>query len=487
MTGEWTDTLRQLERLDFSGKGEGFVESRFLTPLLHCLGYDQHKDYEVVRHGDDDSGFKLHYPPVESGAQRVKHYNPDYAPTIRKKMFWIIEAKSPRDVSHPFESKYLVQGLQYCIHPEIQAQYLLVSNGMVSSVFDAHGAVFLEKDMYAPIREFRAAEVSRRWPEIYELLGVENLRTRIEANLKAAYDKLCLSSLDRDYPRTLLNRIGASSGENAQHIAKTVNRMFVERMNEDREDWHKAMDALDAEAVFAMLDDPMPAGPTTHVHYFIKKSLAQGASWREILQRLTGDYDRQSIFRKEQSFLGACFIYLQSDDVEAMTDAKAFIDKYKDADLPLLNQVECALLRVIRKMSVLHAYPTLRDHVARALQSAPELIRFVNPPSAFSITYGAEVAHHHRTFVRLNQTSDTELREMLQLLLPIEEGMEDEFWKTRKKLSGSEVQLLGFEIYDKNARHYAFRGILHNYGIERRPDIEHASGFTPATPKVAKV
>jgi hypothetical protein len=134
--------LKQLEALDFSGKAEAFVESRFLTPLLECLGYETHKDYEVLRHGDDGASFKLHYPPVERGAQKVKHYSPDYLPTIRKKMFWIIEAKSPKDVPHPFDVKYLVQGLQYCIHPEIQAQYLLVSNGLVSSVFDAHGAAF---------------------------------------------------------------------------------------------------------------------------------------------------------------------------------------------------------------------------------------------------------------------------------------------------------------------------------------------------------
>jgi hypothetical protein len=53
-------------------------------------------------------------------------------------MFWIIEAKSPKGVKYPFDIKYLVQGLQYCIHPEIQAQYLLVSNGLASSLFDAH-------------------------------------------------------------------------------------------------------------------------------------------------------------------------------------------------------------------------------------------------------------------------------------------------------------------------------------------------------------
>jgi hypothetical protein len=487
MIGAVGQVLMELEGLDFSGKGEEFVESKFLTPLLECLGYDKHKDYEVIRHGDDGSSFKLNYPPVEKGAKKVKHYHPDYVPTIRKKMFWIIEAKSPKDVQYPFGAKNLIQGLQYCIHPEIQAQYLLVSNGVASSLFDAHGAVFLEKDMFEPILEFRASELRKRWAEIYEVLGVEKLRTRIEKDIKAAYDKLCLSSLDKDYPSALLSRIGASSRENAQHIAKTVNRMFVERMNEDKAGWHQSMEALDADQAFATMDDPMVAGPTTQAHYFLKKSLAQGIPLRETLHRLTWDYERQSLFRKEQSFLAVCFIYLTTDDVALMTTAKTFIDKYKGAELSLLNQVECALLRIARKSNVLRAYPKLREEISRALESAPELVRFVGPPSAFTMTYAVEVERHHRTFEMLKQLPDAELEKMLGILLPMEADMEEEFWKARKKLSDSELQLLGFEIYGKDRRHYSFRGILHNYGIEKRPDIAHPGSFTQATPKAAKV
>jgi hypothetical protein len=475
--------LRQLAALDFADKAEAFVESRFLTPLLECLGYETHKDYEVLRHGDGGASFKLSYPPVERGAQKVKNYNPDYVPTIRKKMFWIIEAKSPKDVPHPFDLKYLVQGLQYCIHPEIQAQYLLVSNGVVSSVFDAHGAVFLDQDMYTPVLEFRASELPQRWPEIYDMLGVEKLRTRIEANLKSAYDKLCLSSLDRNYPGELLNRIGASAGENAQSIGRTVNRMFVEQLNAERDVSLKTLESFDVEQIFTCLDDPIPSGPTTQAHIFIKKSRAAGLPEREILHRLTNDYGRQSLFRKEQSFLAVCVLYLHTGDIDVMTDAKEFLDTHKDAELPLLNQIECALLRLVRKNNVLQTYPKLREQISQSLQSAPELVRFVNPPSALSITYGDEVQLHHRTFEKLVQYPDAALKSMLKQLLPLEAEINDRFWKARKTLPGSEVQMLGFEIYGEGGRHYFFRGVLHNYGIEQRPDTVGKSPFTPNTPK----
>ena len=51
-----------------------------------------------IRHGDAGAAFKLKYPPVERGARQARTYNPDYLPTIRKKMFWVIEAKSAKDV-----------------------------------------------------------------------------------------------------------------------------------------------------------------------------------------------------------------------------------------------------------------------------------------------------------------------------------------------------------------------------------------------------
>jgi hypothetical protein len=51
--------LEALTRLDFTDIGEAFVEQKFVTPLLECLGYESHKDYEAIRHGDDGAAFKL--------------------------------------------------------------------------------------------------------------------------------------------------------------------------------------------------------------------------------------------------------------------------------------------------------------------------------------------------------------------------------------------------------------------------------------------
>ncbi len=457
--------LEKLELLDFGGKGESFVESNFLTPLLECLGYETHKDYEVRRHGDADMSFKLHYPPVAQGARKVKHYQPDYMPTIRKKMFWVIEAKSPKDVRAPFDLQYLVQGLQYCIHPEIQAAYLLVTNGLSSSVYDAHGSVFLDAEVYEPILEFRSEELTHRWPEIYSLLAVEKIRYRIEERLKVMYDKLCLSSLDKDYPAAFIKRIGANSDENAKTIARTVNRLFVEGMDREKAEWVEYMNSLDLDATYASMNDPAAPGQT-QVGFVIKKSREHGYTDNELLRRLTQDFDRQNIFHKIQSFHGVAILFQTSSDPTLKAAAGDFLLTYKEGSLPLLNQVECALLRLARKQNVVFLYPALRPQIAKVLESTPEIERFVDPPNSYSLTYAVEVGQHHRGFEILTTLPEEQLSSLLTSALDAEAKINDDFLDARGKLTDAEKQMLGFEIYGDKGRHYAFKGILGNLGIK---------------------
>jgi hypothetical protein len=249
------------------------------------LGYEQHRDYEVKRHGDEGASLNLTYPPVEKGAKQVKHYHPDYTPTIRKKAFWIVEAKSPSKIGYPFDPQYLVQGFQYCIHPEIQAKYLVVTTGLNTAVYDAHGAVFLGQNMYEPIFEIKSAELSRRWEEIYELLSVETLRTRIEADLKTMYDKLCESSLDRNYPRDLIRPIGASELENAKKIEQHVRELSIEKVKSDAELLTAQKANLTAEQACSLMDGPLRWYGTEGVIY-AEKSLSDGKSPEEVFDRL---------------------------------------------------------------------------------------------------------------------------------------------------------------------------------------------------------
>ena len=461
------EILSRLTVLDFTGKGEAFVEAQFLTPLLSCLGYETHKDYEVCRHGDHGSSFKLHYPPVEKGAKKIKHYNPDYLPMIRKKMFWVVEAKSPKDTAYPFDESYITQGLQYCIHPEIQAKYLLVTSGAHSAVYDAHGSVFLGSDPYNPVFEFSNAEIVSRWSEIYDLLSVETLRGRIEADIKAMYDKLCTSSLNENYPGMLLQRIGRSAGEHRQTIEKRVRSLYLESIDKGLEDNQRIFLSMGTEDLFAMMaDQPLGMGHRPVSYFFVNKSLEAGVSARNLFDCLTHDFRRQRIFFQLQAWFGLTLLYRRTDDANVRQDCREFWDLHKDADLSLLAQLECARLRVVRKTLVIDHYPQLRERISRQMGSMPELARFVCPPTALSETYLFELESSRRAFPDIKDKPDDWLGRELEALQAYEATIEEAFRTARSRLTDSEKDLGGFEQYGLGGKHYAFLGMLKNCCLE---------------------
>jgi len=461
-------TLQTLQALDFTGKGEAFVEQRFVTPLLTCLGYETHRDYEVMRHGDEGAGFKLHYPPTERGAKPVKHYNPDYVPKIRKKMFWVIEAKTARDLSYPFEDAFLVQGFQYCIHPEIQAEYLLLTNGLHSAVYDVRSSVFFERDMYDPILEFKSSELIKKWELIYQTLSVETLRTRIERNLKDTYDKLSLSSLDKEYPHRLLRYVGQSAANHMSAIEQHVRDLYLEEMARRKDAWRVSLEQNDADYAYAMMDMPLRIGGRTEASYYVAKRLGDGAPEQAVFDQLTHEFVRQGIFRKVQTFVGLCDLYQRSKDDAFKMTCRMFLDAHKDADLPLINQVECAALRLTRKNLVISHYPDIRERIKHELASAPEILRFVAPPNALEEAYAFELERNRSLRQMILHLADPQLAFMLDKLQEFEHTIDSEYRRAYTALSDHEREIGGFATYGVGGKHYAFKNILINRGMDPR-------------------
>ncbi|SEP46874.1 type I restriction enzyme HsdR N-terminal domain-containing protein [Propionispora vibrioides] len=330
--------IKEITNLDFNGKGEAFVEQKFITPLLEALGYEHHRDYEVVRHGDNNASFKVKYPPVEQGAKTVKHYNPDYIPTIRKKMFWVIEAKSP-SVEFPFEYKYIVQGLQYCLHPEIQAQYLVISNGVQTSIYAPLASLVLEREIYEPILSFSSKELLIKWKEVHGLLSVERLRENLEIMLQQMYEKISLSSLDINYPQKLASQITSNKDVISAKIEKHITHLYCEKYNKERSTWQEQLRSLSYQDLYRILDNPLGVGKTVADYYVEKALLVETPD--VVYSNLIKDYEKQSIFRKEQTFVGLCVLFNStSENKKIKTTIESFIKKYADGELKL-NVRDC--------------------------------------------------------------------------------------------------------------------------------------------------
>jgi hypothetical protein len=209
--------------------------------------------------------------------------------------------------------------------------------------------------------------------------------------------------------------------------------------------------------------------PLRNVHseafHFVSKSLADGVPPAAVLHQLTADFDRQSIFRMEQLFHGVCLLYRRTDDPAAKLGCQHFLARHADAELPLATQVECASLRVVRKTAILSVYPNVRAHILEQLKTLPEIIRFAQPPTAFSRTYVAELNLHQAIFSKIKTAGQEQLKDWLTQLLATEEAIDPEFWPARAALPDAEKDLAGFETYGRDGKHWRFAGLLREHSI----------------------
>ena len=455
--------IKRLSLLDFSGRGEAFVESKFLTPLLENLGYEGHKDYEVRRHGDNGSSFTLKYPPVEKGAVKVRHYHPDYIPTIRKIMFWIIEAKSPKSGTYPFEYKEIVQGLQYCIHPEIQAKYLVLSNGLNTAIYDPQSAIFSDGNIYDPVFEFKSCDVLKKWEEIYSFLGVEKLRIRIEDYLKSQYEKLCLSSLDENYPEAVARKITKDRLALKQKIGENVAKLYVARMDEGHQRWQRDLEQAPLGYLKVLMEYPIRRGKEPSQHYV--ERLLQEVRPINIYHKLTHDYASFNYFKKEHCFVALCYLHNLIEDIQVKDIIKKFVIENMSQTISPLNKAESALIRIIRKLVVIHAYPKLRKEIAKKLKNLPEIEKFVNPPSAQQYTFLKELWLHRLYFSVLSKLGEKQLNILIAQLLLFENSIEDDFSEARNLIPRGEREINGFEWYGTGDKIYTLKNIALNFGL----------------------
>jgi hypothetical protein len=102
---------------------------------------------------------------------------------------------------------------------------------------------------------------------------------------------------------------------------------------------------------------------------------------------------------------------------------------------------------------------------------APELIRFVRPPTALDLIYPFEIAENRRIFQHIRVIPEPLLQQLLAELLEGEVRIEQDFRTARAKLSHSESQVGGFETYGIGGKHYAFKNILIECGLEPKDEI----------------
>jgi hypothetical protein len=405
--------------------------------------------------------FKLQYPAVDRGAKRVKHFNPDYMPTIRKKCFWIIEVKSAKNVVYPFDKNSIVQGLQYCIHPEIRAKYLVLTNGLYTCVYDSFSRIYGEGDIYEPLLEFSNADIDIKWNEIYQLLSAEKIKDFIEDDILSMYQKLVSSSLDKEYPKYMLGKIETISEKASEEINKHVTHLRIESTMQSFQCQQEECASLSPEALYSRMEMPLISGKGIGQHY-TERSIALGHSEIEILNKIASDFDSQSLFRKENSIAALCTLFNYSLNPSIKENILSLLRTIKDSELPLVNQVECAFIRIRRKMLVIMVYPELREEIDRELTVMPEVVRYINPPTVLSETYPDELIIYMGIRLSIVNLGNQELVKLFEKLMQVEKLLDEQYELIRPDLGSDERELCGGLEINGLYHKAAFNNIMKN-------------------------
>lgn len=139
-----------------------------------------------------------------------------------------------------------------------------------------------------------------------------------------------------------------------------------------------------------------------------------------------------------------------------------FLKSIKDSELPLVNQVECAYVRIRRKLLVVNVYPELRNEINRELPVMPEMVRYVNTPTVLSETYHDELVAHWSVYLTIVNKTELELISLYKEVSQLEEKI-DKYYNVSKSSVGSDERELcgGLEILGLHYK-YAFKHIMMN-------------------------
>jgi hypothetical protein len=165
--------LERLAGLDFTTFNEGDVREIYIRPVLGLLGYQKDRDYSV----STEESFKLGEPFLRIGRDRIKL---DYLNTIRKRNFWLIEAKDgSAGRNGTIADDDLCQAYFYALHHLVNCRYFAVCNGWLFNLYDRDQ---LDASL-TPLLTVKSTELPSRFLEIDAVIGATQVQSHVKRKL----------------------------------------------------------------------------------------------------------------------------------------------------------------------------------------------------------------------------------------------------------------------------------------------------------------
>lgn len=204
--------LHRWKSIDFTGWNEAAVREGFIIDLLHTLGYRKGTTYDL----EFEKPLKLTAPYHRVGRKKVAI---DYAPAVRKRHFWIVEAKPGTPRSLAFDD--LLQVHLYAVHPEVQARLVVLTNGWQVRVYDALTMASFDDALLVVDQ----ADPEQSFGELRDMLGAQTMLKYQRDRLVSIARDTFASEVDVDALRSfrqemtnLLTAQEATVQQNAQEL-----------------------------------------------------------------------------------------------------------------------------------------------------------------------------------------------------------------------------------------------------------------------------
>lgn len=280
------DFARYWKNLDFQGWNEMDVREDFIAPLLRILGYAKNTVNSVLREESLALSEKFH----RIGRKRV---DVDYIPTLRLKRFWIIEAKPPFPEKMDFGD--LLQAHFYSIHPEVQAKYVVITNGREIRIYDAVRLETWDDALFVS----NQSDCETTFPKIREFLSARTMLASIRQHnvevirdsLSVEVDEKALDELQRNISKVILE-----SRSIIQNNARNIQRQaFLETEEKERQ----ALLACDFQTLLVRMDIPTHCVPIYGREIFRRFTNANENERASMIDKLAMEYRGRphSIFR----------------------------------------------------------------------------------------------------------------------------------------------------------------------------------------------
>jgi hypothetical protein len=249
--------LTRWAAMDFSTWNEQEVREEFIIPLLHLLGYRKGTAYGL----EMEKELRLSEPYHRIGRKRVSI---DYAPSLRLRYFWIVEAKPGTD--RPMKYGDLLQVHLYATHPEVQANLIVLCNGWEVRVYDARTLRSFDDSIHVCTRD----DCFTTFPKLRETLSAESLLTFQRRRLISLAKDTLDVEVDLDRFRTFSSEMSALLHDGECKVRDNATQLrsarFKEWMDGEREELRKAS----IETLFVKMDLP-DQGIGFPVEEFVKR------------------------------------------------------------------------------------------------------------------------------------------------------------------------------------------------------------------------